>query len=170
VLVVGSGSSGVQITSLLAESHRFETIHLAVSDVLVLPRHVLGVPIHRLVHAFGLFDIPARSGLGRRMYAGPEPRGDPIRRPHPKDLNRLYGVKLHGRLEAVDSEVFQFADGEVLPAEDMTVIWCTGYRGDYEMLADMEGVACAISTRSPLMTSTEWPPMPTTSPNGSEPD
>ena len=140
VLVVGSGSSGVQISTLLAESGRFDAIHMAVSDVLVLPRHVLGIPIHRLVHAFGLFDIPATSFLGRRMYSGLETRGDPIRRPDPDDLHRDYGMELHGRLEAIDAEGIHFADGSVLPAEDLTVIWCTGYRGDYAMLADESGI------------------------------
>ena len=45
VLVVGSGSSGVQICRLLAESGRVKSLHLTVSDVLALPRHVLGVQL-----------------------------------------------------------------------------------------------------------------------------
>ena len=47
VIVVGSGSSGVQICRLLAESGRLKSLHLAVSNVVALPRHVLGIPTHR---------------------------------------------------------------------------------------------------------------------------
>ncbi len=61
VLVVGSGSSGIQITELLAKSGRFSSIHLAQSKVLILPESILGVPIHRFIHFFGLFDVKVES-------------------------------------------------------------------------------------------------------------
>lgn len=136
VLVVGSASSGVQICRLLCESARFDQVHMAVSKVMVLPRHVLGVPTHRLVHALGLFDVTTTSRIGRLMYSGLETRGDPIQRPTPRDLARIHGVALHPRLTGVvDGSLIRFADGQTMGTEDLTVIWCTGFQGDYDFLS-----------------------------------
>jgi len=45
VLIVGSGSSGVQICEDLAQSNQFKKISLAVSDNAVIPWSVLGIPM-----------------------------------------------------------------------------------------------------------------------------
>ncbi len=134
VLVVGSAASGVQITRLLAESGRFDGVHLATSRVLVLPRHIAGVPIHRVVHAFGLFDVRIDSLLGKLMYSGLETRGDPIMRPTPKDLARTFDVRLHERLSGITGSTLAFADGQTLNTDDLTIVWCTGFQGDYSFI------------------------------------
>lgn len=134
VLVVGSASSGVQICRLLCESGRFEDIHMSVSNVMVLPERVLGIQTHRLLHVFRLFDVRSRSLLGRIMYSGLETKGDPIMRPAPHDLAKTHGVTLYSRFDGVDGSKLTFTDGETLDTEDLTIIWCTGFRGDYSML------------------------------------
>ena len=75
VLLVGSGSSGAQICRLLVEDGRFEQIHLAVSNVMILPCHIFGIQTHRLLHFFGLFDVKRNYPLGKLMHFGLEKRG-----------------------------------------------------------------------------------------------
>lgn len=134
VLIVGSGSSGVQICRLLGESGRFDQISLSVSNVLTLPKRILGVQIHRFLHAFGVFDVRSRSLLGRLMYSGLETRGDPIMRPGPRDLSKLFDVRLYGRFAGSAKGDVLFDDGRTLGSDDLTIIWCTGFRGDYDLI------------------------------------
>lgn len=131
VLIVGSASSGVQICRLLAESGRFPRIHLAVSKVPVLPRRILWIQTHRFLHALGLFDITSRSLLGRFMHSGLESRGDPIMAPTPKDLSRRHGVRLFPKLVGLEGDLLRFADDQTLSTDDLSIVWCTGFRGDY---------------------------------------
>lgn len=140
-LVVGAASSGVQICRLVAESGRVRGLHMAVSKVLVLPDRVFGVQTHRLLHAFRLFDVRTRSPIGRLMYSGLETRGDPIMRPTPRDLSRSHGVVLHGRFESVRGPSLHFADGTTLATDDLTIIWCTGFRSDYAFIETAQGSA-----------------------------
>lgn len=134
VLLVGGGSSGVQICRLLAESGRFEEIHLAASNVLVLPRRVLGIQTHRLIKALGLFDMRVRSPLGRLLFSGLETAGDPIVPPTPRQLARTRGVVVHPRLVGWHDGRLRFEDGTTLDPEGMTIVWCTGLRADYRHL------------------------------------
>lgn len=134
VLVVGTASSGVQITRLLCESGKFAGVHVALSKVLVLPGKMLGVPIHRIIHRLGLFDVRTYSALGRLLYSNLEGKGDPIMRPTPRDLSREFGLALHGRFEGMDEGTIRFADGSALPTDDLTVVWCTGFRPDYRFV------------------------------------
>jgi len=134
VLLVGSGSSGVQICARLCQPGRFEQIHLAVSDVMVLPARFLGIQVHRFLHFFGFFDVRNDSMLGKIMYSGLETRGDPIMRPSPKDFARLYGVKLYGKFIGADGSLLHFSDGKALETDDLSIVWCTGFRGDYSFV------------------------------------
>lgn len=134
VLVVGSASSGVQITRLLCASAVVERLHVASSKVLVLPHRILGVPTHRLIHRLGLFDIKTTSWLGRLMYSGLESSGDPIMRPTPTDLSRDHGIDVRGRFTGVKNGQLTFEDGSRLDTNDLTVIWCTGFRPDYRFV------------------------------------
>lgn len=134
VLVVGTASSGVQITRLLCESGKFTRVDVALSKVLALPRRVMGIPIHRVIHRLGLFDVRTHSALGRLLYSNLEGKGDPIMPPTPKDLSREFGLTLHGRFEGISEGVIRFSDGSALPTDDLTVIWCTGFRPDYRFV------------------------------------
>lgn len=139
VLIVGSGSSGVQICKELCRSGRFSRIHLATSNILVLPRHVCGIQIHRFLHLLGFFHVRTRSTIGRFMYSSLETRGDPIVRPHPQDLARQYDVKVYGRVQAADDGCIRFADGQVLPTEQISILWCSGYKPDYSWIENRQG-------------------------------
>lgn len=145
VLLVGTASSGVQIARLLAESGRFSEIHLAMSSVLVLPNKVGRIPIHRVVDAFGLFDVKVNSPIGRLMYSGLETKGDPIMPPTPKHLAAEYGVVLHGRFSGVTgndgARRIVFDDGSTMATENLTVIWCTGFQGDYGFIQPFQRAA-----------------------------
>lgn len=134
ILIVGSGSSGVQICRLLCQSKRFEHIHLSVSKVMVLPTHVFGIQIHKFLHFFGLFDIRNNSLLGKLMYSNLETKGDPIMRPAPKDLSALFDVHLYGKFATSDGALLQFDDGQTLDTRDLSILWCTGFRGDYSFI------------------------------------
>ncbi len=134
VLVVGSGSSGVQICKELLDAGCFDEVHLATSDVLVLPSHVLGIQIHRLLHLLGLFDVKVHSRLGRLMYRNLEFKGDPIRPPTPKDLGRSHGLVVHGRLVDADGDILHFGNGDTLHGADLTIVWSTGFKGDYRWI------------------------------------
>lgn len=134
VLVVGSGSSGMQISDLLVQSRRFENIHLAVSNVLVLPERFLGIQIHRFLHFFGLFDVRKDSLVGKLMYSGLETKGDPIMPPSPAGLAKRDGVHLYGRLTDVEGSTLHFSDGKTLETNDLTILWCTGFIGDYTFI------------------------------------
>jgi putative flavoprotein involved in K+ transport len=139
VLIVGSGSSGVQICKELCRSGRFSRIHLATSNILVLPRHVCGIQIHRFLHFLGFFQVRTRSPIGRLMYSKLETRGDPIVRPHPRDLARQYGVRVYGRVEAADAGHIRFADGQLLPMEGISILWCSGYKPDFGWIEGRRG-------------------------------
>ena len=134
VLVVGTASSGVQIGKLLCESGRFDQIHFSQSGVMVLPESILGIPTHRLVHFFRFFDMKNDSVIGRLLYSGLESRGDPIMRPTPKDLRKKFGAQLHGRFADADDSFVRFADGQTLPLDDITIVWCTGFRPAFEFV------------------------------------
>lgn len=134
VLIVGTASSGVQITRLLCESAKFAKVHVALSKVLVLPKKILGLPIHRFIHRLGLFDVRTQSTIGRLLYSNLEGRGDPIMRPTPDDLQRQFDLDLRGRFAGVEAGTIRFADGTGLPTDDLTVIWCTGFQPDYRFL------------------------------------
>lgn len=150
VLVVGSGSSGIQITELLCKSGRFQDVHLAISNVLVLPERILGIPIHRVVHFFGLFDVRISSLLGRLMFSNLETRGDPIVRPTPKDLARLYNVALHERFAGATSDTVRFADGETLSTEGLTVLWCTGFHSEFSFVKPADRIAAFDAAGNPI--------------------
>ena len=150
VLVVGSASSGVQITELLGKSGRFSPLHLAQSKVLQLPASILGISIHRLIHFFGFFDVRVDSRLGRLMFSNLETRGDPIVRPTPKELAREWNVQLHGRFAGADNQSIRFADGETIGPEGLTVLWCTGLGGDYSFIKARDRAASFDSSGAPV--------------------
>ena len=150
VLVVGSGSSGTQISRLLGQSGQFDRVHLSVSKVLVLPRSVMGIQVHRFIHFFRLFDVRTTSPLGRLMYSGLETRGDPIMPPDPGDLARAYGIELHDRVAAADEGAVIFSDGEKLTTEELTIIWCTGFRSEFAFVRPQDRSAAFDPAGHPI--------------------
>lgn len=134
VLIVGGGSSGVQICRLLAETRRHDEIHIAAGKVVVLPRRVLGIQTHRLFHVLGLFDLEVDSLLGRMIFSRLETTGDPIVPPTPRELAKMYGVVVHPKFTGWRNGELWFEDGGSIGPDDLTIVWCTGLRGDYRAL------------------------------------
>lgn len=150
VLVVGTGSSGMQIGNILCQSGRYDQIHMAVSSVMVLPERLMGIQIHRFLHFFGLFDVRNDSLMGRLMYSNLETKGDPIMRPTPRDLARRYGVRLYGKFTRAEGDMLHFADGQTLSTDDLTILWCTGFRGDYSFIEPQNRAAAFDKSGYPM--------------------
>ncbi|MFV1992368.1 MAG: flavin-containing monooxygenase [Acidiferrobacterales bacterium] len=131
ILLVGSGSSGVQICEDLARSAQFDEIILSVSGNLRFPWKVLGIPIHTIVNNLGLFDLDVESRLARWILGQHTNRGDPATPPSPKVLIRDYGVKCVQKIKYYDSDNLVTVTQEKISTQDLTVIWCTGYKPDY---------------------------------------
>ena len=130
VLVVGSGSSGVQICEDLARSGQVENLSFSVSGNAVIPWSVLGIPIGVFARVFPVFEILRGSWLGRRIVRQWY-RGDPAMAPSPRWLSKNYGVTLVGRVSDCGEEGIVCADEQVVSVDNLSVIWCTGFRHDY---------------------------------------
>lgn len=136
VLVVGSGSSGVQICEDLARSNKFHEIIFSVSNNRRFPWKILGVPIHKIVRHLGLFDLPSNSRLGRWIIRQGGDRGDPATPPSPKKLSKKYGVKCVAKITAYEAGAIVASDQKKITTKDLTVIWCTGFSADKSILPD----------------------------------
>jgi len=132
VLVVGSGSSGVQICEELARSERFDRVTFAVSGVMILPIEIMGIPILPLVKRLGILDLRANSWLGKRFAKAD--CGYPTFPPSPKQLANRYGVELVGKVTDIDGSRIQCSDGRSVLLESLTVIWCTGFREKHDFI------------------------------------
>ncbi|MCZ6529734.1 MAG: NAD(P)/FAD-dependent oxidoreductase [Chloroflexi bacterium] len=132
VLVVGSGSSGVQICAELARSERFDRVTFAVSGVLISPLEIMGIPILPLMKRLGILDLRAKSWLGKRL--GKADRGYPTFPPSPKQLANMYGVELVGKVTGIDGSELQCSDGRTVPLESLCVVWCTGFREKHDFI------------------------------------
>jgi putative flavoprotein involved in K+ transport len=88
--------------------------------------------------------------LGKLMFSNLETRGDPIRRPTPKELARRWGVRLHDRFTGVRNNAVAFADGDTIPLEGLTIVWCTGLRGDYSFVKVRDRAASFDVVGNPL--------------------
>jgi len=134
VLIVGSGSSGVQICEELAQSGRFQNVYLAGSGNFTLPWSVLGIPTYLLMRWLGVFKITRQTWLGRRMFRRLRSKGDPATPPSPRQLAKQHGVRRTGRVEAVGDNEIRCDDGKGIALDDLTIVWCTGFAAAYDFL------------------------------------
>ncbi len=134
VLVVGSGSSGVQICAELAGSSRFQNVYLSKSGNFVLPWSVFGIPTYSLMRWLGVFKITRSSWLGQRMFRKLRMESDPATPPSPRQLAKKHGVKRTGRVETVGPDAVSCSDGQIVPLDDLTIVWCTGFSASYNFL------------------------------------
>jgi putative flavoprotein involved in K+ transport len=126
VLVVGAGNSGVQIALELAATH---DVHLAVgSRPRAVPQRPLGRDLFWWLTRTGAVNRPAASPLSRAFRRW---SSDLVIGTTWSDLDRA-GVTTHPRLTAAHGRTARFADGTTLDVA--TVVWATGYRGDYSWL------------------------------------
>ncbi|MCX2748278.1 NAD(P)/FAD-dependent oxidoreductase [Arthrobacter sp. MI7-26] len=136
VLVVGSGTSGVEIALELVSSHR---TYIAGTP----PFHVPG-PVTR--YAGGLWwlfihNVMNRSTpIGRKVAVGFTKHGAPLIRASTKELD-VAGVTRLPRLTGTHGGQPLLDDGQTLPVS--TVIWATGYQPDFAWIqglpADEDG-------------------------------
>ena len=133
VLVVGSGSSGVQICEDLAKSNRFSTLYLATSGNMVIPWKLLGIPIGTFPRLLKVFDINLHSWLGKRIVPN-RGKGDPAMAPSPAKLADTYGVELAGKVTAVNGNAIVCSDRRTIPLRNLAVVWCTGFYANYDFI------------------------------------
>jgi len=127
VLVVGDGATGRQVAAELAATH--EVLLATGRPRRVSPQRILGKSVFWWMDRLGILKSSRETRVGRYlMNADPFPG---------KDLNlgrlRRRGVRVVGRLLAVDGKDVGFASGET--AEVDAVIWATGYRDDSRWVA-----------------------------------
>lgn len=132
-LVVGFGTSGAEIAIELAQAGR--QVVLAGRPTPVVPGPLLAVAgdvwWQLLTRVFS-----RTTPIGRRMAPQVVGHGAPLIGISPRDV-RGAGVRVVGRIETtIDGQ--PAADGEPLAVD--TVVWCTGFHGDFGWL-DVPGLA-----------------------------
>ena len=150
ILVVGSGSSGVQICHELAANHGDADVRLSCSDNFTLPFSVCGLSTYRLMKWLGIFRITRDSWLGRRMFPGLLRKGDVATPPSTRKLKRKYGVQLVGKVRERKGDAIHCEGGTTIPIDDLSIVWCTGFTGNWEFLTPEEGVALFDDAGRPL--------------------
>lgn len=134
ILIVGSGSSGVQICADIAGSMRFKRVYLATSNNINFPWKILGLPIHTLVRLSKTLDVKSDSWLGKQIVKRAVGRGAPATPPSPMQLKKRYGVTLLGKVKEVNDRIISFTDGSTLPIYELSIIWCTGYYTNHDFI------------------------------------
>ena len=111
VLVVGASSSGAQLAEEIHASGR--PVTLAVGDHTRVPRRYRGRDIYAWMETAGILDDPALEG-GNLDAARRQPSLQLVGRPDNRDLDlgvlARMGVRLVGRLAAIDGPRAEFAD------------------------------------------------------------
>ena len=46
---------------------------------------------------------------------------------------------IYDKVQAVDHAGIRFADGRVVSTQDLSILWCTGYRPDYRWIENRHG-------------------------------
>jgi putative flavoprotein involved in K+ transport len=125
VLVVGAGTSGLQIAAELVAEH---DVTVAVGTrSLQLPQRILGRDLFWWLTRLGVIAKTTDSRIARRMRA----RGDLVIGSSDGALHRT-GVNLRPRVVSASPDVVTFADGSRCTPE--TVIWATGFSNDYSWI------------------------------------
>ncbi|VAW91242.1 monooxygenase, putative [hydrothermal vent metagenome] len=135
VLIVGSGSSGVQICDELARIKKYN-ITLATSNNKYFPNSIFGISIYSYVKKLKVFDIRSKSLFGRLIRNIAQNKGDPATYPKPSTLRDNYGVVLRGKVIKIIDNIALFKNDKTLTLNDTTIIWCTGFRVDISSIID----------------------------------
>ena len=128
VLVVGYGTSGAEIAEELAASGR---------DVAIAGKPTASIPDPLLKVAGGAWwlvlnhVLSLKTPVGRKVAPRAAGHGAPLIRVSPKRV-RAAGVREVGRIVGVNDGRPALADGST--ADSDVIVWCTGYRGDFEWL------------------------------------
>lgn len=129
VLVVGAGNSGAGIAQELAATHR---VTLSLGRTASTPRRLLGRDVFWWAHLLRVTQIPSQSFLGRRMQRGP----DGLIGASAAELAARHRFSLAPRTVAFAGSRAHFADGS--SRQFSAVVWATGYRPSYPLLASLD--------------------------------
>lgn len=146
VVVVGAGTSGVQIALELAGARPGGTVYLAGHPTVHIPDAVFrfaGPVYWRLVNSLLTLDTKP----GRKAAAGFHDRGAPLIQVSMRDVERTGVVRLPRFTGVADGQpVFDGGEGTadagsrggaVAPGKVRTVIWATGYRPKFDWIQDL---------------------------------
>ncbi len=131
VLVVGAGSSGLQIsTEIKNESEIKRIVWLSGPDTGTFPRKLFGIDIYHFL-APTIFKIPTKTFLGKIVKAVSYRHGDLALRPTYKKMIKS-GVKRIGRTIGVKNG-FPITEKSI-PLEIENIIWCTGFKNNFNWI------------------------------------
>lgn len=130
VLVVGAGSSGLQIATEIKELNHQRKVWLSGPNTGTFPRQILGIDIY---HFFAptVFHIPTKSLPGRVIKAVSYRHGDLVLRPTYKKMIKA-GVKRVGRTVGVKNNLPLLDNGNTLDVRN--IVWCTGFRHNFKWI------------------------------------
>jgi putative flavoprotein involved in K+ transport len=131
VLVVGAGSSGLQIAAEIAEQNNpGRKIWLSGPNTGTFPRQILGIDIYHFF-AHTVFLIPTKSLSGKIIKAVSYRHGDLVLRPTYKKMIKA-GVKRVGRTVGIKNNLPLLDNGNTLEVKN--IVWCTGFRPDFKWI------------------------------------
>ena len=146
VVVVGAGTSGVQIALELAAARTGGTVYLAGRPTPHIPDAVFrfaGPVYWRLVNSLLTLDTKP----GRKAAAGFHGRGSPLIQVSMRDVERAGVLRLPRFTGLAEGQpVFDGGEtpadagsssGTVTPGNIRTVIWATGYRPEFDWIEDL---------------------------------
>jgi putative flavoprotein involved in K+ transport len=149
VLVVGVGNSGAEIARELGPNH---PTWLAGRDVGYIntgsgPLANIGYQLGSRAFA-SLGSLNSDTWLGRRLINRLRARtgGDPVIGMGPEDLAKA-GVQRRPRVAGVEHGLPRFDDGSGLDVK--TVIWCTGFRRDFQWIKASPAHDRGVASREP---------------------
>jgi putative flavoprotein involved in K+ transport len=130
-LVVGAGSSGLQISTEIAEEKNHKgKVWLSGPDTGTFPRHILGIDIYHFFKPT-VFRIPTKSLPGKIIKAVSYRHGDLALRPTYKKMIRA-GVVRVGRTIGVKNGKPLLSNESTLDVNN--IIWCTGFRNNFDWI------------------------------------
>ncbi len=131
VLVVGAGSSGLQIAAEIAEqSSPGREVWLSGPDTGTFPRQILGIDIYHIL-APTVFHVPLKSFPGRIIKSVSYRHGDLVLKPTYKKTIKA-GVKRVGRTVRAEHGFPVIENNIQLKVGN--VIWCTGFRHNFDWI------------------------------------
>ena len=131
ILVVGAGSSGLQIATEIAEhSSSRRNIWLSGPDTGTFPRKILGIDIYHFL-ALTVFHIPVKSIPGKIIKSVSYRHGDLVLKPTYKKMVKA-GVKRVGRTIGAEQGYPLLENNISLNVNN--IIWCTGFRYNFNWI------------------------------------
>lgn len=129
ILVVGTGASGVQIATELAQERE---VVLSGKINNSLPRTVLGIDIFYWLYRLGIFTIPVNSFIGKQVKKRNFSKGDELLGIDMQQVIKDYNIKHYLKFVDVKGKELIFENGTERGVNG--IVWCTGYRPNYQWI------------------------------------